>query len=68
MRRTGDMMSVLHLFRSVLHRFAEDTRGVSAIEYALLLGGIAVVIIATVGSVGEKVFSFFSQIDGGIGG
>jgi Flp pilus assembly pilin Flp len=60
------MMSVLHHFPSVLRRFAEDTRGASAIEYALLVSVISIAIFAALTSTGEKVFSFYSQISDGV--
>jgi pilus assembly protein Flp/PilA len=47
-----------HLFR----RFAADQSGVTAIEYGLIAGLIAVVIIVAVQSVGTKVEGTFNQI------
>ena len=47
-----------HLFR----RFVADQSGVTAIEYGLIAGLIAVVIIAAVTSVGTKVESKFNAI------
>jgi Flp pilus assembly pilin Flp len=49
-----------------LHRFAADTRGASAIEYALLISVISIAILAALTSTGEKVFSFYSQISDGV--
>jgi pilus assembly protein Flp/PilA len=47
-----------HLFR----RFAADQSGVTAIEYGLIAGLIAVVIIGAVQTVGTKVSSTFNTI------
>ena len=60
-------MSVLQRSISVLHRFAEDTGGVSAIEYALLISGISLAIFAIIQSVGHNVFGFYSKIEGDLG-
>jgi pilus assembly protein Flp/PilA len=46
----------------LLRRFASDESGVTAIEYGLLVSGIAVVLIATLNSTGEKLFGLFSYI------
>jgi Flp pilus assembly pilin Flp len=37
-----------------------DERGASSIEYALLAGSIAVVIVVTVASIGQAVSAFFA--------
>jgi pilus assembly protein Flp/PilA len=47
-----------HLFR----RFIADQSGVAAIEYGLIAGLIAVVIIASVSLLGTRVSSKFSTI------
>jgi pilus assembly protein Flp/PilA len=47
-----------HLFR----RFAADQSGVTAIEYGLIAGLIAVVIIGAVSQLGTSVSSTFNQI------
>ncbi len=60
-------MSVLHRFMSVLHRFAEDTGGASAIEYGLLISGISLAIFAVIQSLGQDVLGFYSKIEGGMG-
>jgi pilus assembly protein Flp/PilA len=48
--------------RHLFHRFVADQSGVTAIEYGLIAGLIAVVIIAAVTSVGTKVESKFNAI------
>jgi len=50
----------------LLRRFASDTSGVSAVEYALLLAGISIAILAAVNSIGQNVFGFYSKISNGV--
>jgi len=38
-----------------IRAFARDERGATAIEYALIAGGISIVIVTTVVAVGDKV-------------
>ena len=45
-----------------LRRFLTDESGATAIEYAIIAGGIATAIIATVYSIGPKLNSTFSSI------
>lgn len=46
----------------VRHRFAQDSKGVTAIEYGLIAALIAVVIISTVKVVGTNLTQVFSKI------
>jgi pilus assembly protein Flp/PilA len=46
----------------LIARFAKDESGATAIEYALIAGGIAVVIIASVNSVGTALTTKFTAI------
>ena len=46
----------------LLHRFMLCRKGVTAIEYALLGSGIAVVIVTAVGTVGTDLSASFNQI------
>jgi pilus assembly protein Flp/PilA len=48
--------------RNFFRRFATDQSGVTAIEYGLIAGLIAVVIIVAVQSVGTKVEGTFNAI------
>ena len=48
----------MHQFR----RFARDTNGATAIEYALIASLIAVVIIAAVQTVGTNVSTVISEV------
>ena len=45
-----------------LRCFLKDEHGATAIEYAIIAGGIASAIIATVYSIGPKLNSTFSSI------
>ncbi|MGH6797196.1 MAG: Flp family type IVb pilin [Roseiarcus sp.] len=46
----------------LLHRFMLCRKGVTAIEYALLGSGVAVVIVTAVGTVGTNLSASFNQI------
>jgi len=48
--------------KNVLARFAKDESGTTAIEYALIAAGIAIVIIAAVNSVGAALITKFTAI------
>ena len=48
--------------KSLFARFAKDQSGATAIEYGLIAGLIAVVIITAVGAVGNKVSAQFTTI------
>lgn len=51
--------------RRLLMRFMKDEAGVTAIEYAMIAGGVAAVIIATVQSLGGVTAGLFqSALDG----
>jgi pilus assembly protein Flp/PilA len=52
--------------RNVLHRFLADQSGVAAIEYGLIAGLIAVVIIGAVSLLGTNVSGKFSTIAGAL--
>ena len=45
-----------------LIQFLKDDNGATAIEYALIAGGIAIVIVAAVNSVGSTLNTTFSSI------
>ncbi len=47
---------------AILSRFAQDDSGATAIEYGLIAGLIAVVIVTAVTSVGTKLTSSFTNI------
>ena len=52
--------------KSLLLRFARDESGATAIEYGLIGGLIAVVIIKAVTTVGTKISTDFSKIGGSL--
>lgn len=45
-----------------LKTFAKNESGATAIEYALIAAGIAIVIIAAIGSVGDALIAKFEEI------
>ena len=47
-----------------MNRFLKDESGATAIEYGLIVALIAVVIVAMVGSIGTKLNTAFTKIDG----
>lgn len=53
---------------NMFKRFLKDESGATAIEYGLIAALIAVVIIATVRTVGTNLEGTFSTIAGGLGG
>ena len=48
--------------RSLLSSFLSDQSGATAIEYALIAMGIAIVIVAAVNGVGTKLSGTFEQV------
>ena len=48
--------------RRLLARFVDDECGATAIEYALIAGGISIVIITAVNGVGTALSTKFSDI------
>ena len=48
--------------KTLVSRFVKDESGATAIEYGLIAAGIAVVIIATVNTLGTKVNTTFTSI------
>ncbi|ABC39222.1 MULTISPECIES: Flp family type IVb pilin [Burkholderia] len=48
--------------KQLMHRFFKEEAGVTAIEYGLIAGLIAVAIATTVGTVGTDLSSLFSTI------
>ena len=56
------MLSMLKKFRT----FLKDDSGVTAIEYGLIAGLIAVVIIAVITTVGTDLTNLFNNVSGGL--
>ena len=52
--------------KNILKSFARDEQGASAIEYALIAGGIFVAIIAIVGEVGIELQTPFTNVKNGL--
>ena len=44
--------------------FARDRSGATAIEYALIAGGISIVIVASVSGVGSELVAIFTSVAG----
>ncbi|MBS0276377.1 MAG: Flp family type IVb pilin [Proteobacteria bacterium] len=52
-----------HAARSAVKRFLADENGATAIEYAMIAAGIAVVIVAAVNTLGQNVKdAFFNKL------
>lgn len=54
------MFAILSSFRAGAER--KDEKGVTAIEYALMAGGIAVIIVAALAILGPKINGLFNDI------
>ena len=52
--------------RSFLRAFLDDKSAVTAIEYGLIAGLIAVVIIAVIMTVGTDLTNLFNSVSGGL--
>lgn len=52
---------------SVLLQFWRDEEGATAIEYAIIAGGISVVIVASVNSIGSSVKGLFNNVSTQLG-
>lgn len=52
--------------KNLVKRFAKDESGATAIEYGLIAAGIAVAIIAIVGTVGQSLVAKFTQVNDGL--
>lgn len=47
----------------MIERFLSDTRGATAIEYAVLAAGIAIAILASVQALGVNVVGMFDTVE-----
>ncbi len=54
------------IMKNLLSRFSRDESGATAIEYGLIAGLIAVVIIATITTVGTSLSAKFNAIAGNL--
>jgi pilus assembly protein Flp/PilA len=51
-----------------IHNFKRDNSGATAIEYALIAAGIAIVIITALGLVGDELVVLFGKVTDGLKG
>lgn len=49
----------------LIHEFANDQRGATAIEYAIIASGIFMAIISVVGTVGTNLNTTFTSVNDG---
>jgi pilus assembly protein Flp/PilA len=66
----GYLYTVVHVLqgRLDLHRLeGRDDRGATAVEYGLLVGLIAAVIITVVATLGTKLATLFTKVTTGLG-
>jgi pilus assembly protein Flp/PilA len=56
-------MDTQTLYVRTFRRFLCDERGATAVEYAMIAGGIAVAIIAAVNSLGVSVVGLFQNVE-----
>ena len=54
--------------QSQLRSLKDDEQGATAVEYGLIVGLIAVVIIGAVGTLGGTLLGWFNDINTGLGG
>ena len=53
----------MHGFRMVLADFLADESGATAVEYALIVAGIAVAIVASLNAIGTAISHTFGSAD-----
>jgi len=51
---------------AMLRRFLKDTRGATAIEYALIAAGISIVIVVAVTAIGTSLNTMFTSVSTGL--
>lgn len=51
--------------RRSAREFLSETRGATAIEYALIAGGISIVIVAAARGIGTDLVTIFTKVDSG---
>ena len=55
---------MLKIYTTVMSRLVRDEKGASAVEYAIVVGGIALAIITAVNSFGSGVGNVFTNLTG----
>lgn len=53
----------MDFFRSICRRLAQDTRGVTGIEYGLIASLVAMAAVTGIDTLGEGVQARFEQVD-----
>ena len=65
---TNPLATVVTLYSFVEERLKREEKGATAVEYGLMVGLIAVVIIAAVATLGEQLLALFESITAELGG
>lgn len=65
---TNPLATVVTLYSLVQERLEREEKGATAVEYGLMVGLIAVAIIAAVVLLGENLTDLFNSIAGELGG
>lgn len=71
MHSLGEIMFNALLTRTAVHlqsKLVRDEQGATAVEYGLIVGLIAVVIVGAVGTLGGTLLGWFNDINGQLGG
>jgi len=63
MRRAWSFGLMTNVKHQMVHRLVEDTRGVTAIEYALIAGLIVIAAISAITSIGTKVLARWTSLN-----
>lgn len=64
-KREFAMRNIMTPFTQILRRFARNERGATAIEYALIAGGISIVIVAAATGIGSSLNNTFNSVQDG---
>jgi Flp pilus assembly pilin Flp len=62
----GERITMFDLIRSLVATVRQDTRGISAMEYAILATGIVLVVMGVVFTLGTNVAAIFSNVNSSI--
>lgn len=57
-----DEGSAMHTLRSFLSRFAADASGATAVEYGLILVGLALLIFGALQAIGTNIATMFDKV------
>jgi pilus assembly protein Flp/PilA len=63
----NQIKKLYHEFKFVIGRFDDDEAGSSAVEYGILVAGIAAVVVVTINTIGTKVLAAFTALDTALG-